>query len=78
MELAEIVAYIRNNDLISDEKLSELRDVARKKAKERNLANQKELDRIYGQYSSLYVPSNTTKPDKTAKTAIKNVTRKDE
>lgn len=49
-ELSEIVHYIRENDLISDEKLDELRKTARERAKIRNEENQKEIDRIYGKY----------------------------
>ena len=73
LEMAEIVNYIRTNHLISDEKLDELRAIAREKAKVRNLENQKELDRIYGNYRALYTPSNNTKADKTANTAIRNM-----
>lgn len=47
-ELSEIVHYIRENDLISDEKLDELRKTAMERAKIRNEENQKEIDRIYG------------------------------
>lgn len=42
-ELSEIVHYIRENDLISDEKLDELRKTARERAKIRNEENQKKL-----------------------------------
>lgn len=73
LEMAEIVNYIRKNGLITDEKLDELRAIARDKAKERNRENQKELDRIYGNYRTLYTPSNNTKADTTANKAIKNV-----
>ena len=70
LEMSEIVKYIRNNNLITDEKLDELRAMARDKAKERNLANQKEIERIYGEYKSLYTPFNNTKADITANRAI--------
>ena len=73
LEMAEIVSYLRKNHLITDEKLDELRAIAREKANERNLENQKELDRIYGNYRALYTPSNNTKVDKTANTAIRNM-----
>lgn len=72
-ELAEIIKYIRSNGLISDEKLSELRKNARKKAKEKNSINQKELDRIYAEWNKLDTPFNRTKRDDTAKKAIRNV-----
>ena len=70
MELSEIVNYIRSNNLISDEKLDELREIARKKAKIRNEENEKEIQRIYGEYNSLYSPFNKTKKDDTAKKQI--------
>lgn len=75
-EMAEIVHYIRENDLISDEKLDELRKTARERAKIRNEENQKEIDRIYGKYRGGYIPSNNTKSDKTAEKAIKNAGKK--
>lgn len=70
MELAEIVHYIRFNNLVTDEKLDELRQIAREKAKVRNAENQKEIDRIFGEYKSLYTPFNNTKSDSTANKAI--------
>ena len=69
-ELTEIVHYIRSNNLITDEKLDELRKKAREKAKEKNAANQKEIDRIYGEYKALDTPFNKTKADSTANKAI--------
>lgn len=75
-ELSEIVHYIRENNLISDEKLDELRKTARERAKIRNEENQKEIDRIYGRYKGTYIPSNNTKSDKTAEKAIRNIGKK--
>lgn len=72
-ELAEITAYLRLNGLITDEKLNELRKIAREKAEIRNAENQMNLDRIYGEYKSLYIPANTTKSDPTSTSAIRNV-----
>lgn len=72
-ELNEIVNYIRLNGLVSNEKINELRTIAREKAKERNAENQKELDRIYGEWDKLDTPFNRTKRDDTAKKAIRNV-----
>ena len=69
-ELSEITHFLRTNNLVSDEKLDELRQIAREKAKIRNAENQKELDRIYGEYNSLYTPFNNTKSDPTANKAI--------
>lgn len=72
-ELSEITHYIRENKLISDEKLDELRQIARNKAKAKNAENQREIDRIYGVYNSSYTPFNNTKSDPTAKEAISNI-----
>lgn len=72
-ELSEITHYIRENKLISDEKLDELRQIARKKANVKNAENQREIDRIYGVYNSSYTPFNNTKSDPTAKKAISNI-----
>ena len=73
MELAEITHYIRFNNLVTDEKLDELRQIAREKAKVRIAENQREIDRIYGEYKSLYTPFNNTKSDNTANKAIARV-----
>lgn len=70
-ELSELVYYLRSNGLITDEKLDDIRRVAREKAAMKNAENQKEIDRIYGEYKSKYIPSNNTKADPTAKKAIK-------
>ena len=43
MELAEITNYIRFNNLVTDEKLDELRQIAREKAKVRSAENQREI-----------------------------------
>lgn len=72
-ELAEIVGYIREHDLIPDDVLSELRYQARQKAAEKDAVNQKEIDRIYGEYNSLYSPMNKTKPDPTAEKAMRKI-----
>lgn len=42
-ELSEIVHYVKENNLISDEKLSELREKARKRARIRNEKTKKKL-----------------------------------
>ena len=72
-ELAEITHYLRENKLVSDEKLDELRKIAREKAKAKSAESQREIDRIYGVYNSSYTPFNNTKSDPTAKKAIRNI-----
>ena len=75
-ELSEIVHYIRENNLVSDEKLDELRKIARERVKIRNEENQREIEKIYGKYKGTYIPSNNTKSDKTAEKAMRNVEKK--
>lgn len=72
-EMSEIVHYLRENNLITDEKLDELRKIARDKAEKKNAECQKEIDRIYGAYTDLYVAHNNTKSDPTATKAIRNM-----
>lgn len=72
-ELSELTHYLIENNLITYEKLDEIRARARKKAEERNKENQKEIDKIYGKYTSLYTPSNQTKADPTAKRALNHM-----
>ena len=69
-EHSELVHYLRVNNLITDEKLDELRAIARKKAEAKNAESQENIDRIYGTYKSLYTPANNTKSDPTANKAI--------
>lgn len=76
LELSEIVFFLRKNKLITDEKLDELQKIAREKARARNAETQKEIDRIYGTYKSLYTPSNNTKSDPTANKAISHLKAK--
>jgi len=67
-ELSEIVHYLRANKLIDDDKLSELKDIGRKKAEIKNKNQQREIDKIYGNFENLF--TNRTKADKTATNAI--------
>lgn len=77
LEQSVLVRYLRENNLITDEKLNELNQIAREMAKEKNAETQKEIDRIYGKYTSLYTPSNKTKSDPTAVKAIRNVKKEE-
>lgn len=78
MELTEIIHYIRENHLITDEKLHELQENARRKAEERNKADQEVIEKVYGEYKTTYNPFNSTKADKTSMSAIANTMRKAE
>ncbi len=54
-ELSEIIHYIRFNNLVSDEKLDELRKIAREKAKEKNKKDEREIKRVYGEFESTVI-----------------------
>ena len=70
LKYIELKQYVIQNNLITFDKIDELEEIAMEKAKERNLKNQKEIERIYGKYTSLYTPFNNTKADTTANKAI--------
>lgn len=70
MYLRILVEYLLANNLITEDKLKELNEQADKMIEEKNAADQKELERIYGNYKKLYTPSNNTMSDPTADKAI--------
>lgn len=63
-----LVNYLFDNNLITQEKLCELETEARKKAADKNAKDQKEIERIYGQFNS--VCQNRTKANPTESKAI--------
>ena len=67
-ELSEIVHYLRVNNLITDEKLNELRDIARHRAALKNKQEEEAIDKLYGNFENLFV--NRTRSDTTANKAI--------
>lgn len=67
-EQSVLVAYLLQNGLISQEKLNELNDIARKRVEERNRKDEKELERLYG--STQNPLFNNTKADPTARAAL--------
>lgn len=70
-EMSEIVHYIRENNLVSEEKLNELRIIARKKAEIKNKEDEKIIKQIYGEFENIMV--NRTKRDTTSKMALKRL-----
>lgn len=70
-EMGEICHYILTNDLITPEKLDELRAKARADAKIKNEADEREIEALYKDYSGY--TGNRTKPDPTYKEGTKNV-----
>lgn len=70
-EMSEIVNYIRKNNLVSDEKLDELRKIARERAKIKNAEEEKIIKNIYGEFENMMV--NRTKKDTTANKALRHL-----
>lgn len=70
-EMSEIVNYIRKNNLVSDEKLDELRKIAREKAKIKNIEEEKAIKNIYGEFENMM--ANRTKKDTTANKALSHL-----
>lgn len=70
-ELSEIVHYINENNLISHEKLNELRKIAREKASIKNKEDENQIKKIYGEFESAL--TNRSKKDPTAHKAIKEL-----
>lgn len=70
-EMSEIVNYIRKNNLVSDEKLDELRKIARERAKIKNTEEEKIIKNIYGEFENMMV--NKTKKDTTANKALRHL-----
>ena len=68
-EYAEVIHYLRFNSLITDEKLDELRAAARGKAEFKNTEDEKEIQKVYGNFESML--TNRTKKDPTAKEALR-------
>ena len=69
MELSVLVYYLRSNNLITDEKLNELRAIARDRAEKYNESDRKEIDLLYKSFSNY--TGNRTKSDSTFDKAVK-------
>ncbi|MBE6067967.1 MAG: hypothetical protein E7211_09790 [Clostridium lundense] len=70
-ELSELVHYLRFNKIITDEKLNELRAIAREKAEIANKNDEDTIKKIYGDFESIL--TNRSKKDPTSYKAIKNL-----
>lgn len=70
-QLSALVHYIRENNLISDDVLSEIKDTAREQARIKNEADTKVIKRIYGEFENTM--TNRSVKDTTANKALKNV-----
>lgn len=68
-EKSVLVYYLRTNGLITDEKLLDLEEKARKRVKEKNARDEAEIQMIYGKFNSIC--QNRTNADPTANAALK-------
>lgn len=68
-KISVLVYYLRTNKLITDEKLHELEEKARKKVEEKNASDEAEIRMLYGEFNSIC--QNRTKADPTANAALK-------
>ena len=68
-ELSVLTTYIRENGLISDEKLFELRDKGREIAIKKNEEDEKLVEQLYGNFNSIL--ANNSRRDPTEKMALK-------
>jgi esterase/lipase len=66
--LSTLIVYIRTNNIIPDEKLNELENMAIEKAKANIEKDEKIIKQMYGDFESML--TNRTKKDPTSKKAI--------
>ena len=70
-ELSVLINYIRENNLISDEKLAELTQIARERAAEKEKADEEKIRELYGGFENISI--NRTKRDPTEKQATRGM-----
>lgn len=68
-ELNVLVAYVRENGLVSDDKLSELRDKGRERARKKAEEDEKLLEQLYGNFNSIL--GSSFRRDPVEKTVLK-------
>lgn len=66
-----LVHYVLNNGLVSQDKLQELNDIARKSFEEKQQMDQVIINRLYGDFENISI--NRTKADPTAKQGERKV-----
>ena len=69
LEHKALVHYVLNNGLISQDKLQELNDVARKEFAEKQQSDQEIIQRLYGDFENISI--NRTKADPTERKATR-------
>ena len=70
-ELSVLIHYVRENNLISDEKLAELTNVARERAAEQDRKDEERVRELYSGFEN--ISFNRTKADPTAKQAMRRI-----
>ena len=68
-ELSVLTTYIRENGLIADEKLWELRDKGRELAKKKSEEEEKLVEQLYGNFNSIL--GNSSRRDPVEKTVLR-------
>lgn len=70
-ELSVLISYIRENSLISDEKLAELTAIARERAAEKEAKEEERIDELYRGFENISI--NRTRHDPTEKQGLKGL-----
>ena len=74
-ELGLLKSYIRACSLMTDKELDDIQSRARAMSREKIAQDEKELNRIYGEFRNIC--NNNTKRDPTADEAVRNVLRRE-
>lgn len=70
-ELSVLISYIRENNLISDEKLAELTAIARERAAEKEAKEEARIEELYRGFENISI--NRTRCDPTEKRGLKGL-----
>lgn len=70
-ELSVLISYIRENNLISDEKLAELTAIARERAAEKEANEEERIEELYRGFENISI--NRTRYDPTEKRGLKGL-----
>ena len=70
-ELSVLISYIRENNLVSDEKLAELTAIARERAAEKEAKEEERIEELYRGFENISI--NRTRYDPTEKRGLKGL-----
>lgn len=70
-EMSVLISYIRENNLISDEKLAELTAIARERAAEKEAKEEERIEELYRGFENISI--NRTRYDPTEKRGLKGL-----